>query len=164
MVDNEQLVQDMREVYDKLRAEFDSNINGIQSKKKGSLKRAMELGKLLTEMGARISKTAKEQDELQKHDTAANILHEMRTTLEGAKPKIPEGLYAAWNFWLNIADRHTDEIARSLNLTQIKKNFEEDLQPPYLHRWSAITLTVTFPRIYGMSLEEAMSKLEDVKG
>jgi len=162
MVDDEKLVQDMREVYDKLRAEFDSNINGIQSKKKGSLKRAMELGELLTEMGARISKTAKQQDELQKLDAAANILHEMRTTLERGKPQIPEGLYAAWNLWLKIAEKHTDEISSSLNLVQIRKNFEENLQPPYLHKWCAVALTVTCPRIYGISWEEAISQLECV--
>jgi hypothetical protein len=160
MVDNDQLVEDMRYVYDKLRAEFDSNINGIQSKKKGSLKRAMELGKLLTEMGARISKAAREQDQLREREAAANILHEMRTTLERTKSDIPEDLYSAWNLWLNIADRHTDEIARYLNLTQIKKNFEEDMQPPFLHTWPAMTLMVTMPRIYGISLEEALSQVE----
>jgi hypothetical protein len=149
----------MREVYDKLRAEFDSNLNGIHSKKKGSLRRAMQLGKLLTEMGARISRTAKEQDELLHREAAAHTIAEMRAALQEAKPQIPSGLYAAWNLWLKIAEKHTDEIAFYYNLPQVKKDFEVDLQPPFLTKWAALMLVGTFPRIYGVSLEEAMSQL-----
>ena len=154
MVDNEQLVQDMKQVYDKLRAEFDSNLNGIQSKKKGSLKRAMALGKLLTEMGVRISRTAKEHEEITKREAATLTLKEMAETLEAAKAKIPNELYDAWKLWLRIAEKHTDEISFYYNLAQLKKNMEQDLTPPYLTQWAGITLLGTMPRIYGISYGE----------
>ena len=162
MADNEKLVEDMKEVYDKLRAEFDSNLNGIQSKKKGSLKRAMSLGKLLTEMGVRISRAAKEQDEFGKREAATLILKQMAETLEAAKANIPTETYDTWKLWLRIAEKHTDEIVFYYNLSQLKRNMEQDLTPPYLTKWAGITLLGTIPRIYGMSYEILVNHIKQL--
>jgi len=156
MADDENLVEDMKQVYAKLRAEFDSNLNGIQSKKKGSLKRAMTLGKLLTEMGVRISRAAKEQEELREREVATLTVKEMAEALEAAKANIPTELYDSWKLWLIIAEKHTDQIAFYYNLAQLKKNMEQDLTPPYLTKWAGITLLGTMPRIYGISFEQSI--------
>lgn len=139
-MENDDLVSDMKEVYDRLRQEFDNNSKGIASKKKGSLRRSLELAKMLGELSVRISRIAKEEHEQKQlgpapREAISALWQKFVDYYNQGKLGPHEiELWGPWlYYWKDASDEELAELAKNLNLTQISINLDNSTQNQIRH-------------------------------
>lgn len=140
VLENNDLVSDMKEVYARLRQEFDNNSKGMASKKKGSLRRSLQLAKMLGELSVRISRVAKEEQEQKQVGPAPKeVISALWQRFEDYYNRGMWGpheieLWGPWLYhWNNASDEELADLAKYTNLTQISINLDDSVQRPIRH-------------------------------